>query len=74
MSDFIYKFASGRCPEHDRQNVIRVSFSVLDEVGLDGSEYKKEECLCALAKDEGCTDPNQCPIFLYAEFTGELSI
>lgn len=67
MSDNIYKFLNGRCPEHDREVIIRVSFSEEEDPIMGGVRYEKESCLCALANDEGCTDINQCPIYVHAE-------
>ena len=67
-SNEIYRFVNGRCPEHEQETVIRVTFSETEEIGLDGSQqYKKGKHLCGLADAKGCKDPDQCPIYVYAE-------
>lgn len=67
MSESIYRFLNGRCPEHNREAIIRVSFTEVEDPYMGGVRYEKERCLCALANDEGCTDTNQCPMFVHAE-------
>ncbi len=67
MSESIYKFANGRCPQHEQETIVRITFTEVEDPNYGGIKYEKESCMCALAKEKGCTDQNQCPMYMYAE-------